>query len=236
MTDLASYRYPAGRLLIFARAPVAGAVKTRLAASIGAAAAARLYRQLVQGTLDTVLQAGLAPVDLYVTPNTTHPFIRSLAQRLPITALQQQGVDLGERMYNALQDTLRTSEFALLIGTDCPVMTATYLHQACRQLEAGKDLVVGPTEDGGYVLIGARRAYRELFDSVPWGSAEVLQATRERAESLGLRYAELGALWDLDTPADLARWHTQQRPRPAAVTDSNHSARWSNRHEPDQIR
>jgi rSAM/selenodomain-associated transferase 1 len=217
MTDLATCRYPAGRLLIFARAPVAGAVKTRLAASIGAAAAARLYRELVQGTLDKALQARLAPVDLYVTPNTTHPFIRSLAHRLPISVQQQQGADLGERMYNALQDTLRNSEFALLIGTDCPVMTADYLNRACRELQAGRDLVVGPAEDVGYVLIAARRAYRELFEAVPWGSAEVLQATRERAESLGLRYAELGVLWDLDTPADLARWRAQQgQPSPAA--------------------
>jgi rSAM/selenodomain-associated transferase 1 len=217
MTDLATCRYPAGRLLIFARAPVAGAVKTRLAASIGAAAAARLYRELVQGTLDKALQARLAPVDLYVAPNTTHPFIRSLAHRLPITVQQQQGADLGARMYNALRDSLRNSEFVLLIGTDCPVMTGDYLDQACRQLQAGRDLVVGPAEDGGYVLIAARRAYRELFEAVPWGSAEVLQATRERAESLGLRYAELGVLWDLDTPADLARWRAQQgQPSPAA--------------------
>jgi len=217
MTDLATCRYPAGRLLIFARAPVAGAVKTRLAASIGAAAAARLYRELVQGTLDKALQARLAPVDLYVAPNTTHPFIRSLAHRLPISVQQQQGADLGARMYNALRDTLRNSEFALLIGTDCPVMTADYLNRACRELQAGRDLVVGPAEDGGYVLIAARRAYRELFEAVPWGSAEVLQATRERAESLGLRYAELGVLWDLDTPADLARWRAQQdQPSPAA--------------------
>ena len=213
MTEPASYRYPAGRVLIFARSPVAGAVKTRLASSIGAEAAARLYRQLVQGTLDTVLQAGLAPVYLYVTPDTTHPFIRSLVHRLPVTARQQRGADLGERMYSALRDALRDSEFALLIGTDCPVMTGAYLHQACRQLQAGEDLVVGPVEDGGYVLIGARRAYRELFDSVPWGTTEVLQATRERAEWLGLRYAELGVLWDLDTPADLTRWRMQQRLR-----------------------
>ena len=211
MTDLATCRYPAGRLLIFARAPVAGAVKTRLAASIGAAAAARLYRELVQGTLDKALQARLAPVDLYVAPNTTHPFIRSLAHRLPISVQQQQGADLGARMYNALRDTLRNSEFALLIGTDCPVMTADYLARACRELQAGRDLVLGPTEDGGYALIGVRRCQPELFAALPWGTDQVLRLTRERAHSLGLRYAELPVLWDIDTLADLERWRREYR-------------------------
>jgi len=145
--------------------------------------------------------------------------ILSLLDGRTVTARAQRGADLGQRMYAALQRALRDAEFALLIGTDCPVMTGDYLDQACRQLQTGKDLVVGPAEDGGYVLIGARHGYSELFESIPWGTAEVLQATRERAQSLGLRYAELAVLWDLDTPADLARWRTQQRQRPAAATN-----------------
>ena len=224
MTRLPTCRYPAGRLLVFARAPVAGAVKTRLAASIGAQAAARLYRRLIQETLRTALQAGLAPVELHVTPDTTHPFIRSLACGLPVAIRAQRGADLGERMHNALQQALVDSEFALLIGTDCPVMTGEYLHQACRKLHTGTELVVGPAEDGGYVLIGARHACSAVFDSMPWGSARVLQATRDRAQSLNLRYAELAALWDLDTPADLARWQTPQSPPATTVTNRNHSA------------
>ena len=73
MTELTDWRYPAARLLVFARTPVAGAVKTRLAAAIGAERAARLYRELVQGTLEMAVAARLAPVDLYVTPDTGHP-------------------------------------------------------------------------------------------------------------------------------------------------------------------
>jgi rSAM/selenodomain-associated transferase 1 len=219
MTDAASYRHPAGRLLIFARAPVAGAVKRRLAAGIGAEAAARVYRELLRGTLDMALQARLAPVELCVTPDTRHPSIRALLDGRAVTARAQHGADLGQRMYTALQQALGKAEFALLIGTDCPVMTEGYLDQACRELRSGRDLVVGPAEDGGYVLIGARHGYSELFESVPWGTAEVLPTTRERAQSLGLRYAELPVLWDLDTPADLARWRAQQRRHPAATTN-----------------
>ena len=216
MTDAASYRYPVGRLLIFARAPVAGAVKTRLAAGIGAEAAARVHGELLRGTLAMALQSRLAPVELCVTPDTSHPAIRSLLDGRAVTARAQRGADLGQRMYTALQQTLEKAEFAVLIGTDCPVMTGDYLDQACRELRSGTDLVVGPAEDGGYVLIGARHGYSELFDSIPWGTAEVLTATRERAQSLGLRYAELPVLWDLDTPADLARWRAQQQQRPVA--------------------
>ena len=215
MTSQAAYRYPAGRIIVFARAPVAGAVKTRLAAHIGAQAAAQLYTQLLQDTLGTAVDAGLTPVELHVTPDTRHPVIRSLLERLPITAHAQHGGDLGQRMYGALQDALAQSEFALLIGSDCAVMTADYLHQACRELQTNKDLVVGPAEDGGYVLIGARHCCQELFQDIPWGSDEVLPATRGRAQSLRLRYAELGTLWDIDTPADLERWHTERRSRPA---------------------
>jgi rSAM/selenodomain-associated transferase 1 len=222
MTSVAAYRYPAGRLLVFARAPVAGAVKTRLAAGIGARAAARFYRELVCATLDTAVGARLAPVELYVTPDTSHPFFRSLTQRWPISARCQQGANLGQRMYSALEHALRDSQFALLIGSDCPVMGADYLDQACRELQSGKDLIVGPAEDGGYVLIGARRCCQPLFESVPWGTDAVLQVTRARAQSLGLRYAELGVLWDIDTAADLQRWRNRQRaPHPPAQTTKN---------------
>jgi rSAM/selenodomain-associated transferase 1 len=185
---------------------VAGSVKTRLATCIGSEAAVELHRELMLGTLELAVNARLAPLELYVTPDTSHPFIQSLARRLPISLRCQQGTDLGQRMCGALQDALRDSEFALLIGSDCPVMTADYLDQACRELRAGADLVVGPAEDGGYVLIGARRCCPRLFEAIPWGSSAVLQATRERAQSQQLRYAELAVLWDVDTPADLERW------------------------------
>lgn len=206
MNSRAGCRYPAARLLVFARAPVAGAVKTRLAAGIGAAAAARLYRQLLRGTLEMAHAAGLAPLELHVAPDTGHPFIRSLARRLSLDLRRQRGADLGQRMHHALQEALADSQFAVLIGSDCAVMDADYLDQACRALQAGSELVIGPAEDGGYLLIGVRRCCPELFESIPWGSAGVLGATRERARTLGLRYAELDALWDIDTPADLQRW------------------------------
>jgi rSAM/selenodomain-associated transferase 1 len=206
-----NYRYPEGRLLIFARAPEPGRVKTRLAPHLGAEAAAGLHRELTVCALDLALQAELAPVELHVTPDTRHPSILSLLEERPVPTRAQRGADLGERMHGALEQALRGSAFALLIGTDCPVMTADYLDAACRQLQSGTDLVIGPAEDGGYVLIGVRCRCPALFEAIPWGTDGVLQATRARAQALRLRYAELGVLWDIDTLADLERWRAQRR-------------------------
>jgi rSAM/selenodomain-associated transferase 1 len=208
MTRQPDYRYPDGRILVFAKAPVAGEVKTRLAAQIGKQAAAELYEQLVRDTVGLTVEARLAPVELHVASQSGHPLFVSLADRQAVEVKLQAGVDLGQRMYNAVKSTLRTADFALLIGTDCPTMSATYLQCACQQLDAGSAVVLGPAEDGGYVLIGARSCDQRLFTDIPWSSDRVLQLTRARLQALKLPYAELDTLWDLDRLEDLRRWRT----------------------------
>ena len=203
------YRYPEGRILVFAKAPVAGAVKTRLAADIGNRAAALLYEKLVRDTVCMALRSELAPVELYVASQVCHPLFLSLADRQPLEIRAQQGNDLGERMYHALQTTLRTARFAVLIGTDCPSMDADYLQGACEKLDAGSVVVLGPVEDGGYVLIAVRHCDRRLFTDIPWSSDRVLQLSRERLQALKLQYKELDTLWDVDRPEDLRRWQRQ---------------------------
>ena len=211
MTGQPDYRYPDGRILVFARPPVAGAVKTRLAAHIGRQAAAALYEQLLCETVGMAVGAGLAPVELHVASQTSHPVFVSLADRQPLEIRPQKGADLGQRMYHALQTTLQTAGFAVLIGTDCPAMSAAYLQRACRQLDAGGPVVLGPAEDGGYVLIGARSCDERLFADIPWGSDRVLQQTRARLRALKLPHSELDTLWDLDRLEDLRRWQTTAR-------------------------
>jgi len=208
MTGQPDYQYPAGRILVFAKPPVAGEVKTRLAAHIGEQAAAALYQQLLCGTLSMAVRTELAPVELHVASQPSHPLFVSLAQRQPVEVRLQKGADLGRRMCHAMQAALRTGSFALLIGTDCPVMTAAYLQRACRRLDAGSAVVLGPAEDGGYVLIGARTCDEHLFRDIPWGSDRVLQLTRTRLQALKLPYSELDTLWDLDRLEDLRRWRT----------------------------
>jgi rSAM/selenodomain-associated transferase 1 len=208
MTGQPDYQYPAGRILVFAKAPVAGEVKTRLAAHIGKQAAVVLYEQLLRDTLGMAVRTALAPVEMHVASRACHPVFMSLADRQPVEVRLQKGADLGQRMCNAIQAALRTADFVLLIGTDCPAMSADYLRQACRQLDAGSAVVLGPAEDGGYVLIGARSCDERLFTDIPWSSDRVLQLTRARLQSLKLPYTELDTLWDLDRLEDLRRWRT----------------------------
>jgi glycosyltransferase A (GT-A) superfamily protein (DUF2064 family) len=92
----------------------------------------------------------------------------------------------------------------LIIGSDCPALTADHLHQAAAALAAHAAVLI-PAEDGGYVLIGLRRARAEVFADIAWSTPQVLPATRDRLRSAGLAWMELPALWDVDRPADLTR-------------------------------
>ena len=204
--------YSRGRILVFARAPQPGRVKTRLAEGVGAGRATEVYRQLLEQTVARAAASGLAPVELLVTPDTLHPFFSTLVDRYGVTIGVQAPGDLGQRMASALESALRDSDFVLLIGSDCPVLDGDYLLSATELLDKGADAVVGPAEDGGYVLIGLRRFDARLFDDIPWGSDRVMQLTRRRLQALGWCWEELPPLWDLDRPDDLLRWQRETRP------------------------
>ncbi|MCO6413999.1 MAG: TIGR04282 family arsenosugar biosynthesis glycosyltransferase [Thiogranum sp.] len=198
-------QFPDGRILVFARAPVAGYAKTRLIPELGAAGAAALQAQLVRDTLAMATESGLAPVELWTCGDDDEKFLPKLGVEFECKVNTQQGDDLGARMAHALAAALRTARFAVLIGTDCPAMDAHYLQGACAALHQGSDAVLGPAEDGGYVLIGVRRSDAALFSGIAWGTAQVLAQTRARLAQLNWRHAELAVQWDLDRPADLER-------------------------------
>lgn len=173
-------------ILVFSRAPVPGRVKTRLAARIGDWRAARLHARLTAQALRTAHAAGCGPVELYDTG-------------------RQRGADLGERMYRALSQALRRHRAAIVIGADCPALRREHLQRAARWLAGGCDVVLGPADDGGYVLIGARRVSPRLFSAMAWGGAEVYRSTVQRLQALGWRWRSLPLLWDVDRPEDLER-------------------------------
>jgi rSAM/selenodomain-associated transferase 1 len=199
-------RYPSAHIIVFAKAPVAGEVKSRLAATIGAEQAAQIYSCTLQRTIMLVARAGLAQASLVVTPDTTHPLFGIMEERYGLELQQQQGSDLGERMQNALESVLGKAEYALLIGTDCPVLDEEYLDDALSRLEGGADVVIGPAEDGGYILIGMRRAEPMLFSDISWSEPEVLATTIERCKEAGLTLQELEQRYDIDTYDDLQRF------------------------------
>jgi hypothetical protein len=192
-------------IIVFARAPVAGAAKTRLIPALGAAGAAALHERLVDHALATAVEAAVGPVELCCTPDEAHPALAGLARTHGATLAAQGPGDLGQRMHAALARTLDSVRAAILIGSDCPALTAQHLRTAAAALAGGDDAVLAPAEDGGYVLIGLKRAPSALFERMHWGESTVMAETRERLAALGLRWRELETLWDVDRPEDLAR-------------------------------
>ena len=187
------------QLIVFARAPVLGKVKTRLATDIGAERALRVYRQLLQSALKR-LSVCPCPKVLYADDLG----LEDSAAGHGMALRRQSGADLGERMAGALHECLRDSRAVVLVGVDIPPLDAAYVESAFEKLESS-DLVLGPTEDGGYCLIGMTRSAPSLFDNMPWGSENVCALTIAKAERAGLRVSLLPVLWDVDRASDLGR-------------------------------
>lgn len=187
-------------LIVFARAPLAGRVKTRIARRIGDAAAARLQRMLVRTALETARAARCGLAELHVTRQ--HAFFRTLG----VPVRPQRGKDLGARMYRALARHRR----AIVIGADAPALMPADIRRAARWLQGGADLVLAPAEDGGYALIGARRLRPTLFAGVEWGGADVLAQTLRNAEHARLSYRLVRTVWDVDRPEDLERFRSRR--------------------------
>ena len=194
--------YPDTQIIIFAREPVYGQVKTRLIPALGAAGATELYTALLDFTLNKIHSCHLAPVCLGITPESSTAFFR---QRYPFTELQitkQRGDDLGQRMAHALKQSLRHFSRAILIGTDCPFLNRNDLEQAIAALDI-HDMVFSPARDGGYVLVGARRSVPGSFSGIDWGSEQVMQQTRKRLMELKISWQELAQQQDIDDENDL---------------------------------
>jgi rSAM/selenodomain-associated transferase 1 len=175
------------KVIVFARAPRAGRVKTRLIPLLGAQGAARLHARLLHRALATARAARLGAVELWT------------AER------RQRGADLGARMHHAFVRSLRRADRVILVGSDCPVLRAGDLRRAARWLAGGADAVFAPAEDGGYALIALRRVSPRLFAGVEWGGPRVMSQTRERLAALGWRWKEMAPVWDVDRPEDYGR-------------------------------
>lgn len=192
-------------VIVFARAPQPGGVKTRLVPRLGEWGAAQLHRRLVRRTLRVAQAARCGPVELHGAPRARHAFFLQCAGARDIPLRDQRGRDLGERMFNAITDGLRRRHAVILVGTDCPALEARDLRRAARALAGGCDAVLAPAEDGGYPLIGLRRASPRLFQRITWGGPDVFARTADALDHLGWRWRRLRTLWDVDRPEDLTR-------------------------------
>ncbi len=197
------------RVQVFARAPVSGEVKTRLIPRLGADGAARLQQVLTARAVVTALAADIGPVELWCAPDRSHPAMVALAARG--VELHDQGPGgLGERMQRALEHALANADFAVLTGSDCPALTPSDLRSAEAALRVGSDVAFVPAEDGGYVLIAAKRCSHRLFDGIAWGHDTVMEETRLRLQELGWSWKELPRRWDVDRPQDFDRLLREQ--------------------------
>ncbi len=221
---------PDAALIIFAKAPIPGQVKTRLCPPLTPDEAATLHGSFVLDALersgDAVKRSGLS-LDRFIAcaPSAEHAFFKVLEARHHVRLLPQVGDDLGARMGDALETVLRMGYGkALLVGTDIPTMPVTVYGQALTLL-ADHDLVLGPTSDGGYYVIGLKRAIPELFTNIPWSTDQTFGKTLEGAKSLGLRTGLLPACRDIDRVEDLVALieETWSQTRPAG-RDEGHYA------------
>lgn len=191
-----------GRIQIFAKAPLPGLAKSRLIPALGSDGAAQLQAQFIRHTLTTTVQMPL-PTELWCAPDIHHPAFAAAAREFSVYLYPQEGNDLGARMHQALECGMTRGGPVIVIGTDCPSLAVDDLHEAFEALSTGHDAVLGPSADGGYYLVGLIRPQPRLFNAMPWSTSSVLNETRTRLRSAGLRWHELRTRHDIDIPADL---------------------------------
>ncbi|MGO1462701.1 MAG: TIGR04282 family arsenosugar biosynthesis glycosyltransferase [Marinobacter sp.] len=196
-------------LMQFSKWPEAGRVKTRLVPALGVSGALEAHLTLSRTVLDNLCGSGLAVQfwwDRAVesVPADAQSIVRTIEQ-LGVEQRVQRGANLGDRMLDALGTGLESNALALIVGSDCPSVEPAYVHQAVACLRT-HDVVLGPSDDGGYVLIGARRVVPRMLDKIEWGTGMALEQTCARLEALGLSVGLLEPRWDVDEPEDWVRF------------------------------
>lgn len=194
------------RVLLFAKAPRPGGVKTRLAPALGEDGAAGLYEALLADTVDRLRDLEV-PLEIHAAPGSAGP--EWFRERYPSTRVRRQrGDDLGERLARAFDESFRQGDDAVMaVGSDHPTIPLEYLREGFRAL-ADRDAVLGPGRDGGYYAVAIRRsAWPDawaLFRDIPWSTDRVASATRDAASAAGIDLGELPEWYDVDRPEDLA--------------------------------
>lgn len=191
------------RIIILAKAPVPGRVKTRLVPALGAAGAAALARLMLAGTIAEALAAGIGPVEVCGDPGPGDPAWDDLLDAPALLRSAQGDGDLGARLARAAGRALAGGLPLILIGSDCPALDRQRLKELA-ELLLEHDAVIHPAVDGGYVALGLRRFDASLFEGIAWSTSKVARQTVARIERLGWSCAVAGPpLRDVDTPEDL---------------------------------
>lgn len=190
------------RIVIFAKAPLPGLAKTRLSPAVGTEGAANLARKLLNHCIAEAMAADIGPVELCVSPTAQHPVWHELAIPSAVSWSEQGEGDLGERLAKATHRLTSKGDAVMLIGSDCPGLTAARLQAAAAALNQ-HDACLHPVSDGGYALLGLCQDLPSLFTDMPWSSATVAELTRRRVLAAGWTLKVLESLHDIDEPEDL---------------------------------
>jgi rSAM/selenodomain-associated transferase 1 len=204
-------------LIVVGKAPVAGSAKTRLAPPLSAQDAAALYRGFLLDTLELAARLEWECTTL-VHPRGDGRVLATLLSRTSVKLLEQSAAGLGDALAGAFGYHFAAGcDAAILIGSDNPTLSVHPVLAAWRSLQAGADLVIGPTLDGGYYLIGMRAPHLGVFEAIEWSTPKVYGQTLERARALGLRVEPVEEWYDVDEPADLERLSREVAEAPADV-------------------
>lgn len=205
-------------LIVFARNPLPGTVKTRLAAALGDQAATELYETMLRDVLETSRQLDhVETIVFWACEKTALPL---LSERYRCRSRLQNPGNLGRRMQSAFEEMFANGcDACCIIGSDAPDLPLSYIQEAYRLLAAQQaDVVFGPARDGGYYLLGLRRVWPELFTDIPWSSADVFASSLAAAHGAGVTTALLPEWQDIDTIEDLAAFHERNRLRASGET------------------
>ncbi|MGI9315834.1 MAG: TIGR04282 family arsenosugar biosynthesis glycosyltransferase, partial [bacterium] len=191
-------------LYLFAKAPVAGRVKTRMRPQISDRACAALAAEMLYQSVDKVVKHWPGKLVLCVTPSHKDPNFVEISKRYDCDVVEQIDAGLGDRMMHALDQGIRSAGAAAVMGCDVPQIPGMVLSEAGEHLQGGEN-VIGPALDGGFYLLGLQAARRELFEGIKWGEGAVLNGVLKRSEKIGMKFKLLETLRDIDRWADL-KW------------------------------
>lgn len=198
-------------LQLFMKAPVPGQVKTRLCPPLSHAQAACIHEQLCLQLCDALASIPAVMTEIWVgdadayNASALHPFFTTLQARYHLNVYRQCEGDLGARMFDALQNGLNRAERVVVVGGDCLSVDAAYVWEALNALDTPASIVLGPADDGGYVLVGTRQCRQGMFDDIMWGSDKAFLQSLNNFMRLNYSVKLLKPRWDIDTFQDLQR-------------------------------
>lgn len=194
-------------IIVFAKYPQKGEVKTRLASTTGADFALKFYEKCSSYLFDMLEKIKNKGIVIFLfhanagSENKMRDFVKK-----NFYYEEQAAGGLGKKIETAFENVFSKGyDKAVIVGTDVPDHTPENLVSAFEKLE-GNDVVVGPCPDGGYYLLGMKRLYKELFEGIEWSTSEVLSKTKKKCVNLGLSFTELPELIDIDDEEDLDKW------------------------------